>query len=965
MRFLLFSDPHITTKAEFSKPTTDGLTEYLHRVIDSFVWVGTLVEEYRPDFVAMLGDLFDTTGFVETSSLQVASRICSDLDAKCKQFSIPLYWLVGNHDAYSVNHHIHNLSFLKDGWGRVIERPEVITTPVENLGLCPVYFLPWPGEDNPDALMEARFVLSHIEVKGGFLNAKAKSESGYDPTRAPDIWMFNGHYHMPGKVGNRCYMVGSLLSRSFVEGPSEVRGAMFVDYDGMGECVIERISNPHEIPYRTVEILSPEEATLWSQRLEEGMTGLEESYARIIYDDLYAEEAEKVSYLTQGARLEQRSEIAATVPDEFISETFSPEENFRNYVDNVVAFDEDGDEEAILEKGIQYIKSAKTKDRVATQPIEFQHLQIENFQAIEHAEIDLSDQGLVWIGGENGSGKTTLLEALVWAVTGRSPRFGDRPGDDVIGWHSALGCLVKVNMKIGGATYKIIRGRKPARLELWFEDTEITARRIKDTEAELAALIGRSKDVLQHSIFLTSGLDTRFTALSYPERIRLVEDITDAGIYASIEQIAKKDAKKAWESYYSVEGAIKSLEGTLNLMTERLQTVNGELLEAKRVQTIELESLKSSLRCAVEERDRLAGSLHEAEQGCVESREQEAAIRDSMSGVKKRELQIREKVSSLGAEINHARCSLQEKKNVVTEGRCPLCLSEDVGVTLGKYISAHEEAIERKLEVHKALLDKLEEIKAEIEAKEVERKKADDRLLSLSLKKEELYSSHQKVELQVEGIKREMLTARSSSDSLQARQSEIKNSIAVNTLSLQERTEEKKQLEKDTRVHDFLARAFSTQGIRARMLSTITIPYLNSRIKVYSSLLGMFCEMTTKVEKKGKQEDKVEIVLPGNRTYKSCSRGERRRVDLAVQCAINDLAIATGGSKVNLLVADEVIDPLDDLGVSAFLDVLKEKVTVQGASVFLITHKQFLESQAMQRWYITKENGISHLEVVG
>ena len=63
MKFLLFSDTHITSKAEFSKPTEDGLTDYLHRVIKSFEWVEGLINEHDPHFVAMLGDLFDTTGF--------------------------------------------------------------------------------------------------------------------------------------------------------------------------------------------------------------------------------------------------------------------------------------------------------------------------------------------------------------------------------------------------------------------------------------------------------------------------------------------------------------------------------------------------------------------------------------------------------------------------------------------------------------------------------------------------------------------------------------------------------------------------------------------------------------------------------------------------------------------------------------------------------------------------------------
>jgi DNA repair exonuclease SbcCD ATPase subunit len=168
------------------------------------------------------------------------------------------------------------------------------------------------------------------------------------------------------------------------------------------------------------------------------------------------------------------------------------------------------------------------------------------------------------------------------------------------------------------------------------------------------------------------------------------------------------------------------------------------------------------------------------------------------------------------------------------------------------------------------------------------------------------------------------------------------------------------ELERESRAFDWLADAFSTTGIRAKVLNTVTVPYLNARLEKHSSTMGFPCQLTTEVESKGgKKEDKIDPVLTGKRTYKGCSRGEKRKVDLSIQCAINDLSIATGGSKVNLLIADEVIDPLDDQGVQAFINILQEKS--QASTVLLMTHKPFVDSFAGKRWSLVKSGGVTSL----
>ena len=951
MRFLLFSDPHISSKAEFSTPTEDGFTDYLHRVIDSFDWVCDIVKDKKPDFVAMLGDLFDTTGFVDTLSLHVGSRVCRKLSAACKESSTPLYWLVGNHDIYSQQS--HNLKFLDlDNWGRVIS---LMTGFPNGLGY-PVLFLPW-GHELPQG--DYHIILSHTEIKGGLLNSKKRSETGIDPHGSS--WMFNGHYHIPDRVG-RCYQVGSLLSRDFRDGYSDQRGAMLVTYDGQ-DCLVERLKNPHEIPYRTVEILTPHDAVKWSAEIDNGTSGLDRCYVRVVYDELYQEEADKVSLIALASKSDVRTCVGPLVEKELVSEVFSPDDNFKQYIDSILIFDEDSDRESALKKGLGYIEVVKKDLNTSTRPICFKRLTISNFQSIGSVDVDLYNQGLVLVCGENGVGKTTLLEALFWALTGKSLRFGDKAGDDVIGWESTGGCEVIVDLRVGGKDYIIKRGRKPNIVHLIYDGNHIGARRARDTEQKIEELIGRSKDVLQHSIFLTSDLETRFTALSYPNRVRLLEKITDASIYSSVESLVKTDLNKVIEDICFAKGSLATTESRIVNLNNRLREVNGQLCEVRKSQAEKLNELhaqvhdllfqKSSLQ---ERKDKLTAVGKGRAAEVVTAEGSLHRISDIVEAVK-------EKALCLGADVRSYEGDLDRKKSLVRSGRCPVCLSQDVAASLSRYIVSIEQLLEKKVQKLQRFSDKFKEVKEEQDARTKVLRNLQTTFLAIAQKVEEINSKLMQCDQLVNALQKKIAEVKAKDTQLESVRGEIVTSIDSETKLLAHNKEIEEKFAEEERVLTIIQKAFSTNGIRAMMLSSVTVPFLNSKIKEYSEILGMSFELTNRVESKsGAEDNKIEVILPGQRTYKSCSRGERRRVDLAVQCALNDLAIATGGSKVNLLVADEVIDPLDDSGVKAFIEVLQKKA--QDSTVVLITHKPSLDAYAAKRWFLTKEYNVTNIKVV-
>jgi ABC-type lipoprotein export system ATPase subunit len=66
------------------------------------------------------------------------------------------------------------------------------------------------------------------------------------------------------------------------------------------------------------------------------------------------------------------------------------------------------------------------------------------------------------------------------------------------------------------------------------------------------------------------------------------------------------------------------------------------------------------------------------------------------------------------------------------------------------------------------------------------------------------------------------------------------------------------------------------------------------------------------------------------------------------------LATKTGGF-VNLLVGDEIIDPLDDEATQIFIELLREESA--GKTILLMTHKKFVEADADHRMHLTLVDG--------
>lgn len=945
-KYLFFTDPHIDRKGEFSETTEDGLTTYLHRVRDSLLWVSTQIANTSPDYVVCGGDVFDSTGYVDSSSNKVAAECLWDISKTCSLGNIPFYILAGNHDFESIKNNIHNLHFLERFSVVVVDRPCEIRSGV--------FLLPWAEKLDLDLLKNKRLTFSHVDVIGSPLIKGKPSDVGLSESDFSGL-VINGHYHNPSKVG-KVINVGSLVSRNFRDVDSARKRIALIDDETLN---VEFMENPHDVQFVDISLNDKKVVDKISKELRTGdLDKYCNVYMRVKFDEDSKELADSISAVAKNAKLELLPRKIDQVVDAYVDETFSPDENLKGYVNTVISDKEKAGK--VISKGSEYIRRVlDCDDRVSNLPIIFSDVTIKNYQSVTFLYLNLKDIGMLYVQGANGSGKSTIPEAIYWCITGVSLR--GYTGDDVI-QYGKDNVSVSLNFSVGSKKYSIIRTRgstgNKVQLNIIGEsDTDISLRKKRDTDKEIQRLIGRSRTVLQHSVFLTSDLNTKFTSLSYPDRVKLLEQVTDSDIYSDVYVLVDKDYKDLLSRVDAFSIKLKYINENISSLQTKRDRLSEEFSTAKSDRESSLLKYKSALSDLYNKRDIVQNELSKYSSLSKSTSEEIAFHNNTRDEVNAKYLDISKQLVSIQRDIRNSEETSKNYSSLIAAGKCPTCHSEiSKDHELLHELSSIDSCIgdfkktEYELSIDTRELKRcLDEISSLIGSKTTENNKVNKAILESSSFLRDIEEDINKVKISLDKI-------RNSLDLYTAKFEELnlllddytKDSLSVET--------DIKFLNQELDILSEVKDAFSTKGIRSRVLSTVTLPFINKRLDMYSDILGMQCYISCKREKKSSDiVDELDVIIPGNKTYKGCSRGEKRKIDIAIQCAINDLAIATGGSYINLLVCDEIIDPMDDEGVFNFISILKKKSA--DTSIVLISHRPFVSTYFSNKLLLVNKNG--------
>jgi DNA repair exonuclease SbcCD ATPase subunit len=167
---------------------------------------------------------------------------------------------------------------------------------------------------------------------------------------------------------------------------------------------------------------------------------------------------------------------------------------------------------------------------------------------------------------------------------------------------------------------------------------------------------------------------------------------------------------------------------------------------------------------------------------------------------------------------------------------------------------------------------------------------------------------------------------------------------------------------------DFWVRGFGPQGLPSFILDSV-MPYLTERANHYLETLAdgdILMEFTTQRElksDKGALRDEIAInwTIEGIAGYPP-SGGQQRKMEVATDLALMDLAEAREGSGLSLFMADEILDGLDAEGTERVMSLLQD-LRARRSTVFVISHASSMHELFERQFTVVKEDGVSRLEI--
>ena len=187
--------------------------------------------------------------------------------------------------------------------------------------------------------------------------------------------------------------------------------------------------------------------------------------------------------------------------------------------------------------------------------IKFEKVRWKNFLSTgnQFTEIELNRNETTLIIGENGAGKSTVLDALCFALFGKPFRTISK--SQLINTVNAMETVVEIEFSIASRKYKVIRGIKPNKFEIWQNDKmlnqEANSRDYqKILEQQILKLNYRS---FTQVVILGSSTFVPFMQLKAKFRREVVEDLLDIKIFSVMNLLLRQRLKDLATELQEVE----------------------------------------------------------------------------------------------------------------------------------------------------------------------------------------------------------------------------------------------------------------------------------------------------------------------------------------------------------------------------------------------------------------------------
>ena len=568
--------------------------------------------------------------------------------------------------------------------------------------------------------------------------------------------------------------------------------------------------------------------------------------------------------------------------------------------------------------------------------IVFEKIRWKNFLSTGNvfSEVDLEAGRTNLIVGTNGAGKSTILDALTFSLFGKPFRKINKPA--LVNSINEKDCLVEIEFRIGKMEYKVVRGIKPNKFEiycngqLWNQESSLVEQQ-KNFEANVLKMNYKS---FTQIVVLGSSTFVPFMRLPLAQRREIIEDILDIQVFSTMNVLLKDKVRENNEE-------IKTLDYQIHLLEEKIDLQKKYMLELEKKTKEEISRKENKISDLLQNENEYHNEVARLTSEVEKHSEEMKEVSNSTSKLKK----LNTFLLKIQSKLNNC----QKEHDFFADNHvCPTCTQE-----------LDEEFRQDKINEGAVQLNKMNtgvsDLLAEIE-KEEER---EQKFTKLSDQVMQLNASISQSNFQITSIKKVISDIEGEIKELEGSNPDKKaefvklEGLVKNKKQLSSAQAENKK-ERDTLL--VASQLLKDNGIKTRIIKTY-LPVMNQKINSYLQRMDFYVNFTL-------NENFEEIIKSRYRdvfSYDSFSEGEKSRIDIALLLTWRSIAKLKNSVDTNLLILDEIFDSsLDQQGGSDLGWILRN--FDDNSNVYVISHREQLEGKFDRTLTAVKEKNFSVIQ---
>ena len=549
----------------------------------------------------------------------------------------------------------------------------------------------------------------------------------------------------------------------------------------------------------------------------------------------------------------------------------------------------------------------------------FEKIRWKNFLSTGNVftEINLSSTKTNLIVGANGAGKSTILDALTFSLFGKS--FRKISKSMLVNSINEKDCVVEIEFSKGPNKFKIVRGIKPNKLEIYQNGEMLDqSSNVNDYQKQLEHnILKMNYKSFTQIVVLGSSTFVPFMRLPTTQRREIIEDILDIQIFSMMNQVLKDKVRTSNDELKQVDYESHLAEEKINMQKDFISAMGQKNLDT-------IVSKQEKIEVLMQEEEEIIGKNKIA---IVEL--------DNLSDAKTKLRTLNTLKGSIEQKFNTHK---KEHEFFVKNTTCPTCSQ-----------SLTKELKESKIAT---IMESIKELQIGFEKMETSIALAEDRERkhsSISKAIAEHNTTSLRIQKQIKEVYDEIETLQNEkNNTIQEEEKLIK--LETDYLNLKKLVATMKE-ERNTLLAATIL--LKDNGIKTRVIKRY-LPVMNKLINQHLQNLEFYVNFNLDEN----FEETIKSRYRDTFTYESFSEGEKARIDIALLLTWRSIAKLKNSVDTNILILDEIFDgSLDQNGTGELGWILRN--FDDNTNIFVISHKETLEGKFERTLLVEKHQNYS------